>query len=147
MGAGRTEAQKITTEMAPTPITVYDLYEKYTKPPSEGGVLSERTLRPKEGTHVPGTLKRSGDRYYCIALEQRDAYYNFCKKLFTKGADRLIGDGVSAKSSCFTCCTDISLGPAISANFLSTVFTAGTLALKRGTLSWRVNSWDSESPL
>jgi hypothetical protein len=79
------------SKKAPTPITIYDLYEKYAKPPSEGGVLSERSIRSKEGTHAPGTLKRSGDRYYCIALEQRDAYYNFCKKLFTKGQTGLLG--------------------------------------------------------
>ena len=79
-----TDEQTLLPAPQPTPQTIYDLYEQYAESPPKG-VLSERSIRPKEGAYVPGTLKRSGDRYYYIAWEHRKAYYNFCRQLFTKG--------------------------------------------------------------
>jgi hypothetical protein len=66
----------------PTPVTIYDLYERFAK-----GHLSNSPMRPKEGTFVTGTLKKSGTQYYYIAnnCTDKEAYYKFCKKLFTKG--------------------------------------------------------------
>jgi hypothetical protein len=62
---------------------IYQLYEEFAESPH----LSVSPIRPKEGTYVQGTLKRSDAQYYYIANNYPDrwAYYEFCKKLFLKG--------------------------------------------------------------
>jgi hypothetical protein len=77
------EKTSTTKEQNPTPkpVTIYVLYEKFAK-----GHLSDSPIPPSEGAYVPGTLKRWGTRYYYIdQTKDRLAYYEFCKKLFTKG--------------------------------------------------------------
>jgi hypothetical protein len=69
----------------PKPETIYALYEKYANCPREGGVLSESPIRPREGTYVPGTLKRWRTDYYYVLDGSKCTYYKFCKQLFTKG--------------------------------------------------------------
>ena len=76
---------KLTKEKNPTPVTIYKLYEDFAERPPIGH-LSESPIRPGEGAYVPGTLKRFGSDYYYIANnEDKEEYYKFCKKLFTKG--------------------------------------------------------------
>lgn len=75
-----------TKEHNPTPkkpVTIYQLYENF----AQSSHLFVSPIRPQEGTYVQGTLKRSGAEYYYIANNDTDklAYYEFCKKLFTKG--------------------------------------------------------------
>ena len=67
----------------PTPITIYELYAKYAKPPPKG-ILSDSPTRPRE-KYVPGTLKSWDNRYYYIRATDKDKYYELCKALFTKG--------------------------------------------------------------
>ena len=76
----KTNTTKITKEKTPTPVTIYRLYEDF-------AFLSGPTVQPNNGTYVPGTLKRFGSDYYYIANneEDKEGYYEFCKKLFIKG--------------------------------------------------------------
>jgi hypothetical protein len=76
----KTNTTKITKEKTPTPVTIYKLYEDF-------AFLSGPSVRPKDGTYLPGTLKRFGSDYYYIANNPTDKeeYYEFCKKLFIKG--------------------------------------------------------------
>jgi hypothetical protein len=71
---------KVTKEKTPTPVTIYKLYEDF-------AFLSGPLVHPKDGTYVPGTLKRWDTQYYYIANKEEDkkGYYEFCKKLFIKG--------------------------------------------------------------
>jgi glucan-binding YG repeat protein len=66
----------------PKPVTIYELYEKFAR-----GHLSDNPVRPGDNSYVSGTLKRWGNHYYYISNNDTDkkAYYEFCKKLFTKG--------------------------------------------------------------
>jgi hypothetical protein len=84
-----TDEQTLLPAPQPTPRTIYDLYEEFVK----DGNLSEGPIRPREGTYVPGTLKKWGAQYYYIdiAYKHRKAYYDFCKQLFTKGQAGLLG--------------------------------------------------------
>jgi hypothetical protein len=68
----------------PKPSNIYELYEKYAMCPP-GGVLSGSPERPREGTYVPGTLKRWRAHYYYVLCGSKSKYYEFCKQLFTKG--------------------------------------------------------------
>lgn len=86
-----------TSEWATTQSTIYDLYENF----AACYVKQQSQTRPSPDECVPGTLKRVGREYYyvpvgtwkgsdcrCRAIEGKDnrlAYYNFCKALFTKG--------------------------------------------------------------
>ena len=71
---------KVTKEKTPTPVTIYTLYEDF-------AFLSGPSLKPQDGTYIPGTLKRWGTQYYYIANKEEDKkeYYEFCKTLFIKG--------------------------------------------------------------
>jgi hypothetical protein len=84
-----TVEQNLLPAPQPTLRTIYDLYEKFV----QDGSLSEAPIRPREGTYVPGTLKKWGAQYYYIdiAYKHRKAYYDFCKQLFTKGQAGLLG--------------------------------------------------------
>jgi hypothetical protein len=86
---GKKTWSKTESRIKPSPkpklISIYCLYEKYAKCPSEGGVLSESSIRPRENSYVPGTLKRWGTQYYYVLQRSKDGYYEFCKQLFTKG--------------------------------------------------------------
>jgi hypothetical protein len=81
----------------PTPRTIYDLYQHFAD-----HCLETRPTRPGKNEYVPGTLKRWEDaQYYYIPAEgcpdckkqfkneqpknNNEAYYYFCKALFTKG--------------------------------------------------------------
>jgi hypothetical protein len=74
----------------PKPITIYELYDHFAKDPCKCGHLSHCPTEPQKGTYVPGTLKKGPTpegrtEYYFIAKKDREAYYEFCKALFTKG--------------------------------------------------------------
>lgn len=84
----------------PSPITLYKLYDDFAKDPckdpckdpSKGGHLSHSPAEPEKGAYVPGTLKKGSTpeghtEYYFISNNKtdREAYYEFCKALFTKG--------------------------------------------------------------
>lgn len=77
---------------APPPsISLYTLYDDFAKDPPKGH-LSHSPAEPPKGTYVPGTLKKGptlggGSEYYFIAnnYDDKKAYYEFCKALFTKG--------------------------------------------------------------
>jgi len=80
-----TKVTKVTKEKTPTPVSIYKLYEDFAESPPQGH-LSESPIRPRDGTYVPGTLKRLGSDYYYIANnEDKEEYYKFCKRLFIKG--------------------------------------------------------------
>ena len=69
---------------SPKPITIYDLYERFAQSPH----LAVSPTQPKKPTYLPGTLKQWDDgQYYYIRNDEddKDAYYKFCRKLFTKG--------------------------------------------------------------
>ena len=81
------ETTEVTTEKTlkpapkPSTVTIYDLYEHFAT-----SYVSGPDIRPPERPYVPGTLKRWGDRYYYyIDDSYRWKYYDFCRKLFTKG--------------------------------------------------------------
>lgn len=73
----------------PKPTTVYDLYEGFLHDHSEA-FASNGSTAPRTG-YVPGTIKRWGSisrpEYYYIRNDKqsKEAYYNLCKALFTKG--------------------------------------------------------------
>jgi hypothetical protein len=64
------EKTETTKERRPTPkpIYIYQLYENFAESPH----LSVSPIRPKEGTYVRGTLKRSDAQYYYIANNYPD---------------------------------------------------------------------------
>jgi hypothetical protein len=78
--------EKITTERTPIKPanTIYKLYEDFA-----ACYVKDSPIRPSKDEYVPGTLKRWGEQYYYIPVvkdnDNQLAYYNFCKKLFTKG--------------------------------------------------------------
>lgn len=78
-GETKTKTVDRTLEAKPRE-NIYQLYEEF-------AYLSGPSTRPANGTYVPGTLKRWGTQYYYIAnnKEDKEGYYEFCKKLFLKG--------------------------------------------------------------
>jgi hypothetical protein len=88
-----TKEETLKPPSQPTPRSIYDLYEEFAKKPSEKcknckGYLSDSPTEPKQGTYVPGTLKKwrtaDGTEYYFIANANQQNYYRLCKNLFTK---------------------------------------------------------------
>jgi hypothetical protein len=68
--------------------SIYKLYEDFVHDNKDRAFRSNNGLfPPPKEAYVPGTLKRWGTRYYYINndYESKKRYYNFCKKLFTKG--------------------------------------------------------------
>jgi len=61
-----TKVTKVPKEKTPTPVSIYKLHEDFAESPPQGH-LSESPIRPRDGTYVPGTLKRLGSDYYYIA--------------------------------------------------------------------------------
>ncbi len=87
---------KVTKENTQTPVTIYKLYDCFAKDPCKGGHLSHSPTEPQKGTYVPGTLKKGPTpegriEYYFIANNDREEYYEFCKKLFIKGQSQTGG--------------------------------------------------------
>lgn len=81
-----------TSDYQPTQSTIYDLYENF----ADHYVKSSLT-RPNKGDVLPGTLiKLWGGYYYYIDknAKKNDAYYKFCRALFTKGQAGLLGSAV-----------------------------------------------------
>ena len=104
------KTEEVWKSSTPSPITIYELYDHFAKDPCKGdpckgdpckgdpckgdpckcGHLSHCPTEPQKGTYVPGTLKKGPTpkgrtEYYFIAKKDQEAYYEFCKALFTKG--------------------------------------------------------------
>ena len=95
--AGTLSTVKVTTtaENQPTQRTIYDLYESF----AEGYVKFKvpSLTRPNKDDVLPGTvIKLWGGYYYYIdkSAGVNDAYYKFCRALFTKGQPGLLGSAV-----------------------------------------------------
>jgi hypothetical protein len=81
-----------TAEEQPIQRTIYDLYENFAD-----GYVQYSPTRPNNDEVLPGTvIKLWGGYYYYIVKgkEAQDAYYKFCKALFTKGQAGLLGSAV-----------------------------------------------------
>ncbi len=99
------KTESVKPNPTPKPITIYELYDHFAKDPCKGdpckgdpcegdpckcGHLSHSPTEPPKDTYVPGTLKKGPTpegrtEYYFIAKKDGEAYYKFCKALFTKG--------------------------------------------------------------
>jgi hypothetical protein len=87
-----TTKKTITSENQPTQSTIYDLYEKFAD-----RYVKYSLTRPNKDDVLPGTvIKLWGGYYYYIVKgeEAKDAYYKFCRALFTKGQAGLSGTAV-----------------------------------------------------
>jgi len=95
--AGALSTVKVTTtaENQPTQRTIYDLYESFADRYVKFKVPS--LTRPNKDDVLPGTvIKLWGGYYYYIdkSAGVNDAYYKFCRALFTKGQPGLLGSSV-----------------------------------------------------
>jgi hypothetical protein len=84
------KTEEVWKPWTPSPISIYKLYDDFAKDHCEGGHLSHSLTEPPRGTYVPGTLKKGPTpqgrtEYYFIDYDDKKAYYEFCKALFTKG--------------------------------------------------------------
>jgi hypothetical protein len=90
-----------TSEWATTQSTIYDLYDNFAR-----DYVEYKSIPPGKHDVLPGTvIKLWGGNYYYIdnnktvcrnakCKDAKEAYYDFCKKLFTKGQAGLLGSAV-----------------------------------------------------
>jgi hypothetical protein len=86
--------ESTTTEEQPIQRTIYDLYQDFAD-----HYVKESPTRPNKDDVLPGTVVKSWDcNYYYIDKNvivsrktAKDAYYEFCTALFTKGQAGLLG--------------------------------------------------------
>jgi hypothetical protein len=94
------------------PKTVYDLYEEFVESydqdsadvaDKDKGFCHTEGLQPPPEKYIPGTKKRWGTRYYYIkdTIDHhfREAYYDFCRELFTKGQTASVQAAIQAQAN------------------------------------------------